>query len=280
MAYANQFVASIIHNNKIQREFNKDGQRAVQLPFDSEYTIRVQNKTFLKASVDILIDGISIFSSGKQLILNPSQTINVERFVNDLKSGSKFKFVSLQKAVAEGHQDPTSIDFGMISVVFTPQKVSSLLDGISISLPSNTHIGGSWSSGGISKGVLRGNSLSAAGSTLYSSAAVNTSNLVNNSTMTNCSTTAFASTCTMDSMEITPSSVGGTVEGGKSNQQFQESNEYIVWDLARATTIKMKLVGEIKQEIPFPNSVYINNKYVNYQWMNQNPDGSIVVCYK
>lgn len=276
MAYANQFVASIIHNNKVQREFNKDGQRAVQLPFDSEYTIRVQNKTFLKASADILIDGISIFSSGKQLILNPSQTINVERFVNDLKSGNKFKFVSMQKAIAEGHQDPTSVDFGMISVVFTPQKVSSLLDGISISLPITTIKG-------TSGGVLR----SASSSKLFSSANIN----ANSFAASNCTATAFASAsiptssfasagCVMDSMEFAPSSVGGTVEGGKSNQQFQESNEFIVWDFSKATTIKMKLVGEVKQEIPFPNTVYVNNKYVNYQWMNQNPDGSIVVCYK
>lgn len=84
----------------------------------------------------------------------------------------------------------------------------------------------------------------------------------------------------MGSMKITPSSAGGTVEGGKSNQQFQESNEIIAWDDARATTIKMKLVGEVKQEIPFPNTVFANNKHVYYQWMNQNPDGSIVVCYK
>lgn len=246
MAFANQYVASIIYKNKIQREFNKDGQRTVQLPFDSEYSIRVQNKNSFKASVDILIDGISIFSSGKTLILNPFQTVDMERFVNDLNSGSKFKYVNLQKAIAEGHQDPSSKDFGVVSIVYTPELVRNTI------LTYTTPVYHDYNNP-IFRSV--GNSF--------------TTNSVQTSF-----TSAVSATINVDT------SVGGTVEGSKSNQQFQESNELVFWDYSNTTTIKIKLVGEDSSINKFPDIVYIDNKPVKYQWMNKNPDGSITVHYK
>lgn len=264
MAYANQFVASIVYKNQPQREFNKDGIRTVQLPFDSEYAIRVQNKTFYKAAVDVLIDGVSIFSSGKRLILDPSQTVNLERFVNDMNAGSKFKFVSLQKAVSEGHQDPTSLDFGVVSIVFTPQKTPSLFDSITtISSGGNISIRG--------------------GNTLFNNNFVGVA-------VPNKLTSCYASACTNSFSDVnfhhainnnTPlSQVGGTVEGSESKQKFQESNEYLVWDNSKATTIRMKLVGEVKEISPFPKDVVLDGKRLSYQWVNKNPDGTVVVCYK
>lgn len=261
MAYANHYVASIIHNNKIQREFNKNGERTVTLPFDSEYAIRVQNKHFLKASVDILIDGISIFSAGKTLLLNPGQTINVERFVDDLKGGRKFKFVSKEIAITEGHQDPTSSDFGTVSITFTPQRV------VLNTLDTTTILDSGWKP---SPSILRN------ANTFYSSA------MTNNSTNINTLSCVYDGPIITNAVDFaTPTSnIGGTVEGSESKQTFQQSNEVVDWDYDNSTTIKMRLVGEVKVVNPFPDRVYIDGKNYTFHWSNKNPDGTYTVQYK
>lgn len=249
MAFANQYVASIVYKNKIQREFNNHSLRTVQLPFDSEYSIRVQNKNGFKALVDICIDGISIFSADKKLLLNPYQTVDVERFVSSLKEGKKFKFVNFDKAVSEGHQDPTSALFGLVEITYTPQIVNRIDNTIytdtflrSFDLNRDTTV--------LCSNVVFGNSLN---SVTY------TSN--NNLGSINCNYES-----------------GGTVEGSQSSQEFSESSELINWDTNKQTKIVIKLVGEQKDE--YPKSVIIDNKTLVYQWMNKNPDGSISIHYK
>ncbi len=255
MAYANQFVASVIYKNQPQREFKKDGDRTVQLPFDSEYSLRVQNKNHNRASVDVLIDGVSIFAAGKTLQLAPLQTVDLERFVCDMKSGSRFKFVSLAKAIAEGHQDPTSRDFGRITFKFIPEKEQELfLKGSTLG----------------TAGILRNHTyyLRSSGrgvdfsDPLFPIASANGfSDLGVAQSAINCS-------------------VGGTVEGSESKQEFTLSKDVVVWDYSKTTTIDIRLVGESKEDSPFPKEVLLDNKAVSFQWMNRNPDGSITVCYK
>lgn len=272
MAYANQFVASIVLNNQIQREFKKDGNRTVQLPFDSEYKIKVQNKNSFKALVDVQIDGVSIFSSGKQLQLAPYQSVDLERFVNDMSEGSRFKFVSFANAVKEGHQDPTAKEFGLITITFTPQKVPSLFD----SFPTLQHDGYMLGGRGINtKTLLRSNSLGAAtNSSLYCNANISSSLSDAQVTYSSAESGLLSNNVGVESVK------GGTVEGSKSEQKFSESTDVVIWDYANTTTIKTLLVGESKETGPFPKEVSLDNKKVLFQWMNKNPDGSITVCYK
>lgn len=264
MAYANQFVASIIYKNQPQREFKKDGTRAVQLPFDSEYSVRVQNKTGLRASVDVLIDGISIFSAGKTLQLAAGQTTDLERFVSDMKSGSRFKFVSLAKAIAEGHQDPSSRDFGVIEFKFVPEKALSLLRGSTLSsagagspMPRNHNY------------FLRSKGVDFSADPLFSSTIAYAGDL-GLGAVTNCTAVP----------EVNASVIGGTVEGSESKQEFSLSKDIVAWDYSNATTIKIRLIGESNEDQPFPKEVIMDNKTVVFQWANRNPDGSVTVCYK
>lgn len=119
MAFQNGFILSIIHNNIPIREYNCDNERTCQVPFGSEYKIRLKNKSGARAFADISIDGMSIFPPGEQLFIRDRQTIDLERFVMDLDGGKKFKFISLEEGEKTGEiQDPTSSENGIIEVKF------------------------------------------------------------------------------------------------------------------------------------------------------------------
>ena len=120
MAYANNYVVSIIHNDKPIRESNVNGERTARLPFDSEYKIRLKNKTSRRAIVKIDIDGTDIL--GSDLVLNGGQTLDLERF---LTSDKKLKFMSVEKGARTGEiQDPTNEDNGLINVQFYAEMAS------------------------------------------------------------------------------------------------------------------------------------------------------------
>lgn len=128
MAYQSPgFVTSILHNNQPVREFTENGCRACIVPFGSEYKIRLKNKTNKRCKVKIFIDGMNINynagGDGVSLILYANQSIDLERFIEDFKSGNKFKFVSLEEGTRTGEiQDPTSLENGLIRVEFHPEK--------------------------------------------------------------------------------------------------------------------------------------------------------------
>lgn len=127
-AYLNDFIVTIvpISDKKMQRplrEFSKEGIRTVNLQFDSEYKIVIKNKTKSRALVKVFIDGMDIFSNNQSLIINAGQTIDVERFVDNLKEGKRFKFASLEESIKEGLvTDPTSLENGTVRVEFYKEK--------------------------------------------------------------------------------------------------------------------------------------------------------------
>lgn len=122
MAYQKDFVVSVIHNGKPVREFNESGNRTCRIPFNSEYKLRVKSKTWKKALVSISIDGTDVLTGGKQVILNPYQSVELERFVDDLNSGKKFKFISVEQGAKTGEvQDPTAEENGLIRVQIYPE---------------------------------------------------------------------------------------------------------------------------------------------------------------
>ena len=118
-AYHCGFAVAVINSkNQIQRELAKNGVRTVRLPFDSEYKLRLKNKTKNTAIAEIFIDGMSASLDGKKLVLPPETTIDVERFVDTETQGPRLKFVKPDHADV---QDPTTVEIGRIRVVFYPQ---------------------------------------------------------------------------------------------------------------------------------------------------------------
>jgi hypothetical protein len=122
-----KFVVTILVDGKPLREFREDDIRTVKIPFGSEYTIRIKSKYIRRAKASILIDGTEVFTGGKQLIIPALGTVDVERFVDSLDSGKKFKFVSIEEGTKTGQiQDPTSTDNGTIKIYVYPEIVSTV----------------------------------------------------------------------------------------------------------------------------------------------------------
>jgi len=122
MAYSNSFVVNVV-TDKPLREFNKNGLRTCKVPFGSEYKIRMINRGSGSAYATVSIDGTEVITGGKRFVLGSNQTLDIERFVDDLSEGRKFKFISIEEGMATGEiQDPGSPDNGIIEVVFYPEK--------------------------------------------------------------------------------------------------------------------------------------------------------------
>lgn len=122
MAYQEGIVASIMVDGKPLREFNHSGRRTCKIPFGSEYSIRLKNKSNLRALISVDIDGTDVLCY-KQLVMRPHDQIQLERFVDELDSGSKFKFISLEEGIKTGEiQDPTSKENGIIRIKYYKER--------------------------------------------------------------------------------------------------------------------------------------------------------------
>lgn len=214
MAFANNYVVSVLVNDKPQRELNVNGKRTIQIPFDSEYKLRLKNQTNSRALVNITIDGAPVFMGGKQLILESKQTIDLERFVADLDQGRKFKFVKKDKLASEGHFDPTSEELGKISVEFVPEIEMRLGLLHSPTLP--------WYYG--QNQIAINNSKITCNSQNILHYGVNPCNEVFLNSSAECS-------------------LGGTVEGSKSDQKFKDSNRTYMWGYSKRTVIDIHMSG-------------------------------------
>lgn len=115
MTYCNKFVASVKSNGKILREVDN----RVILPFQTEYSILLKNLDSGKASVSISIDGQDVLY-GKSLILNPNTTIELERFVDNLNQGNKFRLTKKTQEISDYRGD--KIDDGVVRVAYKFEK--------------------------------------------------------------------------------------------------------------------------------------------------------------
>src|SRR5271170_4418517 len=113
MAWQKSFIVSILNNkNQVVREEAGDFSRVARVDFDSEYKIRIQNKTNRRAYARVEIDGMEV-SPGRRFVMGPKEVVDLERFIldGDLSTGKRFKFMSLEKGAATGEiQDPTSAE--------------------------------------------------------------------------------------------------------------------------------------------------------------------------
>jgi hypothetical protein len=144
MAFQKDFVVSVILNGKPVREFNESGLRTCRIPFNSEYRLRIKSKTWKRALVSITIDGTDVLTGGKQIVLSPYQSVELERFVDDLTEGRKFKFISVEQGAATGEvQDPTSAENGLIRVQVYPEvEVQATIAPQGVTVTSSYRPGG------------------------------------------------------------------------------------------------------------------------------------------
>lgn len=241
-----QFVVSIIHNDKPLREFSENGKRVCRIPFGSEYKIRIKNKSDRRALAALSIDGTDVLTGGKRVVLPAYGSVDIERFVDDLTEGKRFKFISVEEGERTGAiQDPTSLDNGFIRVLIYPEKEPDYtwtLSSTGVSVPPPL-------SGGILRGMSFGADTLAFNSPVYGS---------------NCSTNLEASrgmssgvTATLDACLITPQAVpasdkGATVEGTTSNQEFRLDTSK--WEVEETpVTFEILLRGPRSEQKPRAN---------------------------
>jgi len=117
VVYKERFVTVIKCQGKILRE-NGD---LVTLPFGSEYSLLLKNLESKRASVKIEIDGKDVLD-GCALIIDPNSEIELERFVEKLDEGNRFKFIQKTKEIQDFRGD--KIDDGIIRVEVTYEKNS------------------------------------------------------------------------------------------------------------------------------------------------------------
>lgn len=114
MTYKKLFVAAIKVDGKILRESSD----RVELPFGSEYTILLKNLDSVRMQARISIDGKD--ATG-WLVIGPGRDVEVERFVEDLNRGNRFKFIE-RTARIEEHRGIKAED-GLVRIEFKREKV-------------------------------------------------------------------------------------------------------------------------------------------------------------
>jgi hypothetical protein len=125
--YKDKFILSIVDSDgHVAREtgykgtnYLYKGYRAVILPFNSEYKVRLKNKNNRSCAVRLFIDGKMVSNLGDIIVASNSR-IDLERFIDtSLNSGKKFKFVSLNDSNVD---DPTDEQNGIIRAEFRLAK--------------------------------------------------------------------------------------------------------------------------------------------------------------
>lgn len=264
MAFQNDFIALVIGpNGKPLRESSVQGTRTVRMPFNSEYKIRLKNNSKLRCMAEVEIDGSNVSTS--RFILTAGQSLDLERFVEELDGGKRFKFVSVDQAKWTGElQDPTSPLNGFVKVSFYPEKTSSFLKWISDQNQDwfkpgyqGGCVGGSaigifphgiqsYGGMGTAQTCING-SPGVAGGPLTLNASSGVVSAVNCATGAGSNTTFATNTATNITLTAaTVSPVGGTAEGSDSNQKFTAASGFETE--SSPTQITLRILGPAPAE--------------------------------
>jgi hypothetical protein len=117
--YKEKFITVVKSNGKILRE-NKD---TVYIPFDTEYSLMFKNLNSVRALINVEIDGKDVVGGGG-LVIEPNNSIELERFVDslNLEKGNKFKFIKKTKEIQEYRGDRIDDGFIRVTIQFEKQK--------------------------------------------------------------------------------------------------------------------------------------------------------------
>lgn len=237
MTYKKNFVAAVKVDGKILRET----QDKVELPFGSEYSILLKNLDTVRMQARISIDGKD--ATG-WLIIPAGHDIDVERFVKDLRSGNRFKFIERTERIEE-HRGIGAED-GLVRVEFKREKVFAPLQpacslythyyyprGCYNWPPTVTYTSGFQNAQG---GSFSGNVTNTSSTGMRSgSGAVGAVNLASANLM---------KSATSDSHSVENEN-GITVPGSISNQQFHEVLGFQTEDVE---VVVLHLVGKVNSK--------------------------------
>lgn len=118
--YGNKLATAIKVDNKVLRE---NGEQ-VYIPFGSEYSIMIKNMNSVRVLANIEIDGRNVIPGG--LVVNAGQTVNIERFVDNLNAGNRFKFIEKTQQISDYRGD--RIDDGLIRITYQFEKELPVFD--------------------------------------------------------------------------------------------------------------------------------------------------------
>jgi hypothetical protein len=243
MVYQNGFITVVKYNGKILREHverrvsNESGltkESCVTLPFGSEYSLLMKNLDSRRASVEVSIDGEDVLF-GKKLIVAPNSEIELERFVENVSKGNRFKFIQKTEKIANHRGD--RIDDGLIRVGVRYEKVIPNTYYYPV-FTHHHHYHDNWG--------WRGSSFGGSVYNVSDSSVLLKSSLGNEPQM--CS---FAHT---EPIEV-QADEGITVKGSESHQQFSEVWCSVLEDVASITIIKLRGVSSMGVKIDSPLTV-------------------------
>ena len=220
--YKGGFVVNVVDEENI---LNDDNGTAA-LGFGKEYKIRVKNKNTRDAVAKIKIDGRYVTNKG-DLIVKAGHVVDIERFIDSLDEGKKFRFERLENVSPSERDNPSNgiieISFRLTKEVPIPQIYRECPDWNYQNRFYYTNSG----TGPLNKSIVSD------GTTLC-----------NNEWSSNASSDLSVNMCCCSnstSENIMDVSSGKTVEGNYSGQRFEYS--YLGELEYKETVIKLNLVG-------------------------------------
>lgn len=223
--FKNDFIVAVRRNGQILREVGD----LVSLPFGSEYSLLLKNKSSRKAVVSVEIDGSDVLN-GNRLVIYPNSETDLMGFMSGNAVKNRFKFIQKTKEIVEHRGD--KVDDSFIRVEFQYEKAVREVIRETI---VHRHYYPSWyypypqypriyCSGG----TLNADNVFSSGSTTYASS--------------NCSSTLTGGSAGLSTPEIKPDE-GITVKGSEVNQAFNyiptnelESNSEVIVLRLKGTT--------------------------------------------
>lgn len=118
--FKNDFIVAVRCGGQILREVGD----LVSLPFGSEYSLLLKNKSSRKAVVKVEIDGQDVLD-GDRLVVNPNGEIDLQGFMEHRigplpVAKNRFKFIKKTQEIVEHRGD--KIDDGIVRVEFQYEK--------------------------------------------------------------------------------------------------------------------------------------------------------------
>lgn len=224
--FKDSFVACVKAGGKILRE----DKSTVFMPFGSEYSILMKNLESKKAVVSISIDGQDVLD-GKKLIVNANSELELERFLEKLDKGNKFRFIEKTAKISEHRGD--KIDDGIIRVEFQFEK--SLPTYSPLVYPTGVRYGG--------QSILRSTSFS-----------------VSNTTSVSYDSIPLESAPPMAASSPAVTEDGITVKGSESAQQFAQGYVGALEQEKHVITLQIKGVKDSGTVVEQPITVQTKKK--------------------
>lgn len=228
----------------------------VLLPFGSEYSVFLKNINSVKAKAKVSIDGEEVTNGW--LVLNPNETIDLERFIQKMDKGNKFKFIERTEKI-EDHRG-IKADDGLVRVEFKFAKkvVDSpeihrypVYEPYYVPAPKPYY----WPYWGYPYTITC--------NSLVSTEQAGTSDTqFYNMSLTGSSQTVAAQNMMCSTMSLTESSDAGiTVKGSESTQKFQTVSDFSTESQTHVIVLKLKgFVGDKKVEQPITTQTKIQCK--------------------